>query len=508
MSTTVVALESAYQTLSLDIICESTTNPRRTFDESNLAELADSLRSQGLIMPIVVRPVGDVYEIIAGARRFRAARLAGLADISARIVHLDDAEALSWQLVENSQRRDVHPYEEAHAYHRLLTLPGYDVTAIAEKTGKSDTHIYARLKLLDLTEEIATVFQEDRITTAHAVLLARLPQDRQPDAFAQCWRKDWQDKDGHLLPAKHLSAWIESNLYLDLSTAPFDVADAALFPEAGACADCPKHSGYNTRLFADVVEDMCLDAACWKQKANRTLNNALAAKPQLVQIETTWNSSKERRDGALRVGSYTLLTVTKKQKGPHCDHEKEALIVYGDGVGTTKRICDDSTCPVHHPTAEPDPEEEKRERAYKRSQQQRATKQKERVALLERIVAKAPATLSSSQWRIFLRAIITMDVYQFADDVAAHYVDEQASDDHRTAGVVLLDVLERLEEKDLSAFAARLALTTHVGIPQENEADMLKEAAQAFAVSTALPSTKKAKKAPTKKAPPAKKKRK
>ena len=153
-------------------------------------------------------------------------------------------------------------------------------------------------------------------TTAHAVLLARLPQDRQPDAFAQCWRKDWQDKDGHLLPAKHLSAWIESNLYLDLSTAPFDVADAALFPEAGACGDCPKHSGYNTRLFADVAEDMCLDAACWKQKSTRTLDNALAAKPQLVQIETTWNSSRERRDGALRVGSYTLLTVTKKQKGP------------------------------------------------------------------------------------------------------------------------------------------------------------------------------------------------
>ena len=101
-----------------------------------------------------------------------------------------------------------------------------------------------------------------------------------------------------------------------------------------------------------------------------------------------------------------------------------------------------------------------------------------------------------------------MDVYQFTDDAAEHYVSEQAGDDHRTAEIVLLDVLATLEEKDIPAFVARLVLTTHVGIPRENECDMLKEAAKAFGIGTAEPPTKKtnkAKKAPAKKAPAKKK---
>jgi ParB family transcriptional regulator, chromosome partitioning protein len=141
---------SAFQYLAIDTIHESTTNPRRTFDEIKLQELAESIKHHGLIQPVTVRPNSEGFELIAGARRYRAAQLAELFSIPARIVEIDDAQALEWQLVENAQRADIHPYEEAQGFQRLLDLPGYDVATLVAKSGKSASHIYARLSLLQL----------------------------------------------------------------------------------------------------------------------------------------------------------------------------------------------------------------------------------------------------------------------------------------------------------------------------------------------------------------------
>ena len=248
---------SAFQFLAIDTIHESTTNPRRTFDEAKLRELAESIKHNGLIQPITVRPNNEGFEIVAGARRFRAAQIAELFSIPARIVEIDDAQALEWQLVENSQRVDVHPYEEGQGFQRLLDIPGYDVAALVEKSGKSASHIYARLSLLQLIPTVAEAFTQERITASHANLIARLPQESQAEAFEQCWRKDWQDKEPHLLPAKHLAAWIQANLYLSLADAPFDREDPTLNPTAGACVTCPRRSGHNTSLFCDVQGDQC-----------------------------------------------------------------------------------------------------------------------------------------------------------------------------------------------------------------------------------------------------------
>jgi ParB family chromosome partitioning protein len=248
---------SAFQILAVDTIHESTTNPRRTFDEAKLYELAESIKHNGLIQPITVRPNNQGFEIVAGARRYRAAQLAELFSVPARIVEIDDAKALEWQLVENSQRVDVHPYEEAQGFQRLLDIPGYDVAALVEKSGKSASHVYARLSLLQLIPTVAEAFTQERITASHANLIARLPQESQAAAFEQCWRKDWQDKEPHLLPAKHVAAWIQANLYLSLADAPFSKRDAQLVPAAGSCLECPKRTGHNRLLFADVQQDAC-----------------------------------------------------------------------------------------------------------------------------------------------------------------------------------------------------------------------------------------------------------
>jgi ParB family chromosome partitioning protein len=119
--------------------------------------------------------------------------------------------------VGSGRKRDARPYEEAEGFQRLLDISGYDVATLVEKSGKSASHIYARLSLLQLIPGVAEAFTQERITVSHANLIARIPQEAQAGAFEQCWRKDWQDSEPHLLPAKHISAWIQNNLISHLT---------------------------------------------------------------------------------------------------------------------------------------------------------------------------------------------------------------------------------------------------------------------------------------------------
>jgi ParB family chromosome partitioning protein len=113
---------SEFQYIAVDQLFESKTNPRQTFDQNKLEELTESIRKGGLIQPIVVRPKDNGFEIVAGARRFRAGQLAEQFSLPARIKELTDAQAMEWQLVENSQRVDVHPYQEAQGLRFILHL--------------------------------------------------------------------------------------------------------------------------------------------------------------------------------------------------------------------------------------------------------------------------------------------------------------------------------------------------------------------------------------------------
>ena len=327
---------SAFQFLALDTIHESAANPRRTFEESKLNELAESIRQHGLIQPITVRPNSEGFEIVAGARRFRSAQLAEFFAIPARIVELTDAQSLEWALVENACRIDVHPYEEAEGFQRLLDIPGYDVAALVEKSGKSASHIYARLSLLQLIPEVAEAFTQERITASHANLIACIPQESQAEAFEQCWRKDWKDDDAHLLPAKFLSAWIQSNLYLSLADAPFDREDHTLNPEAGACTSCPRRSGYNTALFADVISDQCLDGKCFQAKITEHIDREIAARPDLIQIENGWRNTKEQRPGAVQRGHFRLAEEIAGENENEQRPAEEVLLSAIDGLRDDK----------------------------------------------------------------------------------------------------------------------------------------------------------------------------
>ncbi|HEY4358146.1 MAG TPA: ParB/RepB/Spo0J family partition protein [Acidobacteriaceae bacterium] len=518
---------SAFQFIAIDQIHESTTNPRETFDPSKLQELAESIRQHGLIQPITVRPKEGAFEIVAGARRFRAAQLAELFSVPSRIEELTDAQALEWQLVENSQRVDVHPYEEAKGFQRLLDLPGYEVNALVEKSGKSASHVYARLSLLQLVPEVAEAFLQERITASHANLIARLPQEHQAAAFAACWRKDWQDKEAHLLPAKHLTAWIQNNLYLNLSEAPFDREDATLKPEAGACLTCPRRSGHNTSLFADVQGDQCLDGACFQSKVNVHIDRAIATRPELIVIEPAWRAPKDQRPGALSRHQYRELNIPDNPDAePPCPHTRSAVVAFGELAGHTRSICVEPNCSVHNEreaariAADPPPvmvhapeqeteeqaaqriaeheqrmaeyqaeqlrKEEQRNAEFEREQQEHEAEQarrselrKVRVATFERIVENAPAAFSAAQMRMFLRWLLHVEPHSFLEEVACYFANGD-EDTQQTDDEIVLAALDGASDDKLTGLALRIVLSDHVGIPRENQPDFLSEAERVF----------------------------
>ena len=282
------AVQSEYRNLPLDSLVESGMNPRRSFDEAALNELAESIRSQGVLSPLLVRPKGpQSFEIVAGARRYRAAQLAGQESVPVRIVELSDAQAIETSIVENLQRRDVHPLEEASGFAALLRLeePKYSIEQIGAKCAKSPSYVAARLKLTELAPVVTDAFLKDEIGTGHALLLAKLQPAQQEEALTACFREDYVSggTPRHiLLPVRQLQEWIERHILLELDSAPFPKNDPDLVPEAGACLTCPKRTGFNTLLFPEIHSDACSSPDCYENKVNVFVAKTIVAKPKLV----------------------------------------------------------------------------------------------------------------------------------------------------------------------------------------------------------------------------------
>ncbi len=166
---------SSMQEIPLTHIQELKTNPRRQFDETKLAELADNIRQHGVLQPVLVRPFPDgeagFYELAAGARRFRASTLAKKETIPACVREITDAECLELQLIENLQSADVHELDEARGYATLMLLQPetYTVETLAEKIGRSEKYVHARLRLVHLVADAQEAFYIGRVRRFRAV---------------------------------------------------------------------------------------------------------------------------------------------------------------------------------------------------------------------------------------------------------------------------------------------------------------------------------------------------
>ena len=160
--------------LPLSLIDTNPDQPRKNFDPDALNSLADSIAAHGLLQPILVRPVGDRYEIIAGERRFRASKLAGLTEVPAMVIDADNMKAAQLAIIENIQRESLNPYEEAEAYNSLMGDYSMTQEEVAERIGRSRSTIANSLRLLDLPEDVAKMLVDGRLTAGHCRALLGL----------------------------------------------------------------------------------------------------------------------------------------------------------------------------------------------------------------------------------------------------------------------------------------------------------------------------------------------
>ena len=234
-------------------------------DEESLKELAESIKTHGVIQSVLLRPLVDgKYELVAGERRFRASKLAGKKLIPATIRELTDEEVKEIQVIENLQREDPHPMAEAMGLQQLLSIKTKknNVEEVAKRIGKSEAYVYQRLKLNCLNENFREMFFANAINTSQALRIARLDNESQDDFF-NSYCKDWMQENWTL---HNFNTRIE-NFQLDLSDAPFDIKDTKLDKKAGACTKCPHNTAVTTSLFPeDSDEARCTNRPCYENK--------------------------------------------------------------------------------------------------------------------------------------------------------------------------------------------------------------------------------------------------
>ena len=239
--------------VALANIQPSSYNPRKNFDEASLAELAESIRRQGVLQPIGVRPMADDrFEIVFGERRYRASLMAGLEEIPAIVMEISDEAAEEMAITENLQRQDVTPMEEANAYQKLIESGRYDVQALTAQFGKSENYIRTRLKFVSLIPEIAQLLEQDEITISVATEICRYGADIQQQVYEKHLKEANAYNSWRGLKAAEVAKYIERNYTTDLSRYSFDKT---------LCASCP-HNTNNMMLFCEGGCGNCSNRTC------------------------------------------------------------------------------------------------------------------------------------------------------------------------------------------------------------------------------------------------------
>jgi ParB family chromosome partitioning protein len=498
------AVLSEFQTIEIDRIVPSGTNPRKTRDSQKLDELAESIRAHGVLQPILVRPKGPSYyvstghfnsadhlryvaclnivgrenlhesfasgtaeenqaaaeqaieeknaargyEIVAGERRWRASKIAGLTEVPVRIRELDDQAVLEIQVIENLQREDVHPLEEANGFEALIRDYAYTAGAIAEKIGCHESYVHKRLRLARLIEPARKSFANGEISLNHAILLARLDSaEAQKQAFELCFEDHYdrvtRKSQKVAVPAKSLDLRIREEIFLDLTAAPWNKHDAELAKKAGSCVECPKRTGANGMLFDDgdgKRKDHCLDRECFETKRQAFVQIKIAELIEKtgeapVRVANGYADDKTLKQlQAVRSYSYTI--PGKKEK---CEHQETAIVVYGDDIGKLFSICRAAKCPKHGT---------RHSSGAARSPQAEAAERKRKLD--EKIIATYRSKLWLETWNKIANQ--GLDALEEANvDLIAHYLIQRIGHDGRAPLIKLLDL--SLQKKDVNGYS-------------------------------------------------------
>lgn len=327
-----MTLTSEFKLIPLGEIHESTHNPRRHFDGPGLEQLADSIRKVGILTPALVRPNAKGFELASGHRRYRAAKLAGLTQLPCIVRPMTDQEFMEALTIENLQREDVHPLDEAKGYEALMAAPyKMDPEKIAERVGKSVKYIYDRVKLLALSKDAQQLFWDGKIEAGHAILLARLPQADQARVIGDM-PADY--RNGGLFRVEHL-------LYYD--------------EEAQGEGNNPPIKAVSVRELADYIKRHIrfnakqADGFLFPDTVSK-LHEAVQAKTKIVEITHDFLANEDvRRASNERVyGERAWKRADGKEGSKICARSVMGVVAAGAGQGDAFLVCTNKDrCEVH-----------------------------------------------------------------------------------------------------------------------------------------------------------------
>ena len=313
--------------------------------KENLDGLVASIKEKGVITALIVRtatdagPVPDgAYEVVCGHRRRLAAKAAGLSEVPCEVRELSDLEAGEIAAIDNLQREDLHPLDEAALYESLakqarevlIDNPEAAIEQVAARVGKPLAYVRARMKLLALSPKARLTWLEgkgDKISLGHALVLCRYPAAVQ-DQLVSWISKEWQPPS-----VSELQRHIASRIYVELAKAPFRMDDAQLLPQAGACLTCPKRTGADHLLFPEVgKKDLCLDPKCYQAKVDvdskKRISELKASGEPFYLVSGSYDYGEKFPEGTLRHGAWQRAGKGEAKDAVRC------LIVHGEGKGS------------------------------------------------------------------------------------------------------------------------------------------------------------------------------
>lgn len=345
---------AALKELPVALCVPPADNPRILNEQSEkFRTLVESVRASGVRVPVAARPLDRAkYELLYGSCRLRACQIAGRETIPAIVYqHLSDEEAFEFTFAENYARDDLSALEEARAVDILLARYSGDARAVAAKLGRSERWVRLRAKLNDLStawrDAVANPESDaSKLTAGHLELVARFPVDRQDKilrAFADTY---WRE-----CPVAVFERWLNEKFLRLLRRAPWKLDDDTLDAKAGACSTCPKRSSLQGLLFHEEDDeaslkrdDRCLDAACWRRKADAFLERRRAALREqhknliYVRTEHTPRSGREIEAEKKRFGR-EVLSLHRFDSAKKSDPGAvPALVVSGPGVGRLRWV--------------------------------------------------------------------------------------------------------------------------------------------------------------------------
>lgn len=315
----------------------STTNIKGRTVGQDFNDLVASIKEKGVLVPVLARKIHkaggaqDYYEIIAGNRRFAAAKEAGISEIPAQIVEMTDAEAHEAQIVENLQRKDIHPLEEGELYRKLIEDTKYEIVAIAAKVGKAESYVKQRLFLTNLITPAADAYRAQKINDGHAVLIAKLSSGDQTKAL-QAAIDRWRGT----VTVKELKEWIEKNIYSTLDNQPWLKSPEAM-EAVGKCQECEPNK---ESLFGPVKEGACTSVKCWTRKMGKYIDY-IAKTEKRVKVSSEYGQAAK---GLKNKGDYVLVAAKGKDR---CESVHGAIVAQGTNIGEKIDICSDKECKIH-----------------------------------------------------------------------------------------------------------------------------------------------------------------